>query len=388
MNVVLLQDEIYLPSLGGATKANRFLLQQLAQRGHKCVALTRALTRSADGPRDESQLMEELDRRRIAVNSARAGVFAYTYDGVYVEAIHFDHDQQRQAYLAQCLDRLQPEWVLVADDKRRFMLAAAMQALPQRVILLLQTIVQLPFGPLALHVCPQQTVLMRQARGRIVISEFLRQYLQDHADLTAELCVLPFFGPGPFPDLARHDRGYITMINPCPLKGATIFLELAREFADYQFAAVPTWGATDDLLAQLQQLPNMHILAPADDIEDILDQTRVLLVPSLWPETFGYVVPEAMLRGIPVMASDLGGLREAKLGVDYLLPVVPAVRQANTYESPPQDTAAWSTSLHQLLSDPQAYRRCSQASRLAAAEFVAQAERRSVESFLAELSAQ
>ena len=47
--------------------------------------------------------------------------------------------------------------------------------------------------------------------------------------------------------------------------------------------------------------------------------TRILLVPSLWGEAFGLVVVEAMLRGIPVLASNVGGLVEAKLGVDYIL---------------------------------------------------------------------
>ena len=35
------------------------------------------------------------------------------------------------------------------------------------------------------------------------------------------------------------------------------------------------------------------------------------------------IVVEAMLRGVPVIASNTGGLPEAKLGVPYVLPVTP-----------------------------------------------------------------
>jgi glycosyltransferase involved in cell wall biosynthesis len=44
-------------------------------------------------------------------------------------------------------------------------------------------------------------------------------------------------------------------------------------------------------------------------------------MPSLWQEAFSITVVEAMLRGIPVLASNIGGLPEAKLGTDFLLPV-------------------------------------------------------------------
>jgi len=163
----------------------------------------------------------------------------------------------------------------------------------------------------------------------------------------------------------------VTMINPCELKGVSIFIALAQAFPDVEFAAVPTWGADQDLVDRLRAMPNVHILKAANDIEEILSQTRVLLAPSLWYETFGYVVPEAMLRGIPVLAGDIGGLPEAKLGVDYVLPVVPGEFTAKGFVTTQQDIAPWSQALDELLSNEDAYMQCSRQSRQAALDFVA-----------------
>lgn len=43
-------------------------------------------------------------------------------------------------------------------------------------------------------------------------------------------------------------------------------------------------------------------------MDTILDDCDLLVVPSLWPEPFGLVGPEAGLRGIPVAAFDVGGI--------------------------------------------------------------------------------
>ena len=371
MKIALVQDDIYLPSFGGGIKANRCFLEGLARHGHECLVLSRALTRSSDGPRTVQEFAEEVKARGTVFQEPEPYVFSYRHEGVQVEAVNFADPDAHRDYLIRRIRSMNPDWVFVTDDKRRIMLRAAMEAAPSRVMLLLQTIIQLPFGPLSVDKSPEYTELVKAARAIIVISNFMKRYIHDHGGLEAHLLQLPVYGAGPFPDLSGFDRGFVTMINPCELKGVSIFAGLARKFVDIEFAAVPTWGADQDLIDRLRVLPNVRILKPAKDIEDILGQTRILLVPSLWPETFGYVVPEAMLRGIPVLASDIGGLPEAKLGVDYVLPVLPGEFRKDGFVSPPQDLLPWSQALDELLSDEDTYRQCSQQSRRAAHDFVA-----------------
>jgi glycosyltransferase involved in cell wall biosynthesis len=43
-------------------------------------------------------------------------------------------------------------------------------------------------------------------------------------------------------------------------------------------------------------------------MEELLAETDLLVVPSLWPEPFGLVGPEAGLRGVPVAAFAVGGI--------------------------------------------------------------------------------
>jgi glycosyltransferase involved in cell wall biosynthesis len=49
---------------------------------------------------------------------------------------------------------------------------------------------------------------------------------------------------------------------------------------------------------------------PADRLDDELADTWALVAPSLWAEPFGLVAVEAVVRGIPVIASDVGGMHE------------------------------------------------------------------------------
>lgn len=344
------------------------------------MAMVSAFTTRA-GPTCREELHAEMAGRGIALET-RGELFCFRHKGVDVEAMNFSTVERMREHIDEVIETFQPDWVLVSDDKRRLLLDCAVTSAAERVILLLQTVFHLPFGPLATEVNNEQADLMRKARGIVAISHYLKNYLRDYGNLDSTLLHFPVYGSGPFLDRADFSKGSITMINPCVEKGLDIFLALAATFPHLDFMAVPTWGADEAVIQRLQAAPNVRVQPAVDDIDEILRDTRVLLAPSLWPETFGYVIVEAMLRGIPVIASDSGGIPEAKLGVDYIIPVRLAEWRDGNYVSPEQNIGPWAQALETLTGNKEIYRQCSQASRRAALEFESDARVESFERYL------
>jgi glycosyltransferase involved in cell wall biosynthesis len=91
--------------------------------------------------------------------------------------------------------------------------------------------------------------------------------------------------------------------------------ELAAHCPDLEFLVAESWNLEPNwrVLCQqrARQLGNVQWLAPTDDMRAVYAQSRVLLMPSVWEESFGRTVVEAQLNGIPVLASDRGALVES-----------------------------------------------------------------------------
>jgi glycosyltransferase involved in cell wall biosynthesis len=119
------------------------------------------------------------------------------------------------------------------------------------------------------------------------------------------------------PELYRTpgNGAHVTFINPVPVKGVELALAVARLCPDIPFMFVRAWPIPVMEERQLQkriaELGNVRLVGRSRDMREIYTQTRLLLVPSQWDETWGRVASEAQFSGIPVLASDSGGLPEA-----------------------------------------------------------------------------
>jgi glycosyltransferase involved in cell wall biosynthesis len=373
MRILLAHNSLYYPSYGGGDRSNRLLMQALAARGHEVRVIARVET---FGDAAHQRLAAEFGRRGVAFTEDSA-CLRMRLEGVQVAVV--TRDPRLRACFAAEIAAFDPQIILTStDDPAHLMFETAIRS-HARVVYMVRALVALPFGPDAAFPSAAKTDAICQADGLVGVTEQAAEYVRRWAGHSAVHVPISLLDPGDRPPAGRFENRYVTMVNPCAVKGIAILLELARRLPKVEFAAVPTWGTTTEDLAALHALANIAVLPPVDDIHELMVQTKVALVPSLWAEARSRVILEALVRGVPVMASRVGGLSEAMLGVDYLLPVNPVTRYRATVddlmvpagEIPPQDAGPWQAGLERLLKDRAHYEELSRRSREAALAYAA-----------------
>jgi len=214
-----------------------------------------------------------------------------------------------------------------------------------------------PDMPILIVVCDSKFTQMRKPAQPLPIMEqvhllanspFTARALFDHFGV--ESTVVPPLVEFDWYRAYDRDPRYVTFISPRPEKGLDIALEVARQNPAVDFLFVEGWPmdrpAWTDLKNQTSSLPNVRLERSHSDMREVYNRTRLLIVPTRVPETFGRVVVEAQVNGIPVLARDVGGLRETVGDGGVLLP-------------PDADGNAWAQALASLIDDDRRFRQLS-----------------------------
>ena len=105
---------------------------------------------------------------------------------------------------------------------------------------------------------------------------------------------------------------------PSRAKGAVLLAEAVASLVaggaagDFRLLAFGHYEQT--VARELERLPGVELRGPygADELDDLLDEVDVGIMPSLWEEAYGLAGVEFLAKGIPVIGNAIGGI------VDYV----------------------------------------------------------------------
>ena len=157
-------------------------------------------------------------------------------------------------------------------------------------------------------------------------------------------------------------KQYVTFVNPQPNKGVFIFARIAHELGarrpDIPLLVVEGRGGVDWLSRtglDISGLKNLNVMANTPDPRDFYRVSRVVLMPSLWRESFGRVAAEAMINGIPVLASRRGALPEVLGDAGFLLGVPARYTPVSDLVPTADEVSPWVETVIRLWDDAALY---------------------------------
>lgn len=141
-------------------------------------------------------------------------------------------------------------------------------------------------------------------------------------------------------------RMAVTMVNPRPSKGGHIVLDLAESCPDIPFILVEAWVGADREVGALKErahsLRNVTWLPSQANMIDVYRRTRIILMPSLCQETWGRMITEAQVSGIPALVSSAGALPDTTGTGGLVVPIdAPSDSWVNALRAMWDDTARY-----------------------------------------------
>ncbi len=174
---------------------------------------------------------------------------------------------------------------------------------------------------------PVVTYSINESDGVTAVSEYLRRETLTHFEITCPIEVIPnFVNTRRFRRLNKQhfkqvlcpsgEKVIVHVSNFRPVKRVPevvrVFHRLRQEGLAVKLLLVgdgPDRVPTEHLARELGVYDDVRFLGKQDPVEEILSIADVFLMPS-GSETFGLAALEAMACGVPIVASNIGGLPE------------------------------------------------------------------------------
>jgi glycosyltransferase involved in cell wall biosynthesis len=360
MRILFASPYCLLDTTSGAAISVQELLTQLAQRGFACETLTASIFDITRG----ISLDEMLTRHNI-VNVAQRefsknlSLVEVSYNGVVYTILKTARSQrlsltsQEETSLLSLIERK------IYDFKPDFLLTYG-GLTAERSIHKLARRNGIPVVFYLANGLYKKTETFTDVDLILVSSKFLSEFYKERLGLQSQVLRALIMKDRYL--VTRHNPRFITFINPVPHKGLTLFAQLVlqalRQLPQAKFLVVEgRWTQADIARAglKLDRIPNVKVMPNQTDMKPVYEETKVLLFPSFWEEASGRTIVEAQLNGIPVMASQRGGILENLNGGGFLFDIPDRCTKNYMAIPSPEEVQPWIDTLRVLLENPEVY---------------------------------
>lgn len=213
-------------------------------------------------------------------------------------------DEPASAHLAESLAAVPDGAVTLVDG----LVASGSPGLlvPAGDRLALGVLVHLPLGVDTPSARAAEQAVLRAARTVVATSAWTRDWLLRHYGLADVRTAPPGVDPAPVAAGSGTGGTLLCVGRACDAKGYDVLAAALVTLADLTWTC--DWvGPVDEVGPSPARLTGP--LPPAA-LAERYDAADLVVLPSR-TETYGMVLTEALARGVPVLASDVGGVREA-----------------------------------------------------------------------------
>ena len=379
MRFLFVNNHCISDSTAGVTHSMRTIMEWLADAGHDCRILTTARFESRVTFTIEEHLVQQgVDRSALVARPAKARrahggkkgvdrpVVEYAVRGVPVTLLMTRHndearpDRAESAQYLQLVDRFLNDFapdVLIACNGHPMILESMARATRRAVT---TAFAVRGFG----YDDPRYFADVNYAFT-------CSQYLTDVYAEKVGLISTPIEPPIDWSVVVApvESRAFVTFVHPAPHKGLFLFARLADMLGarrpDIPVLVVQSGRSGGSLNGirglDFSKYPQIMAAPPVPTPADYLALTRLLVVPSVWPEPFGRVAAEAMINGIPPLVGNRGALPHV-VGGDYAdggggrVLAIPDWMTESTTDLPSEpEVEPWYAAVCELWDDPVRY---------------------------------